>query len=30
MIGLSSAVFPDKTAGHRLDTIARKSLWDVG
>jgi Xaa-Pro aminopeptidase len=30
MIGLSSAVFPDKIQGHRLDTIARKALWDVG
>jgi len=30
MIGLASAVFPDKCNGHRLDALARAHLWNVG
>ncbi|KAK2558538.1 Xaa-Pro aminopeptidase 1 [Acropora cervicornis] len=29
-IALARAVFPNKTTGHRLDTLARKALWDTG
>lgn len=29
-IALGTAIFPAKTKGQFLDTIARKSLWDVG
>ncbi|KAL9982844.1 hypothetical protein ACROYT_G004953 [Oculina patagonica] len=29
-IALARAVFPNKTTGHRLDTLARMALWDVG
>ncbi|RMX57679.1 hypothetical protein pdam_00005020 [Pocillopora damicornis] len=29
-IALARAVFPNKTTGHRLDTLARMSLWDAG
>lgn len=29
-IALASVVFPRKTKGYSLDTLARKSLWDVG
>lgn len=27
---MASTVFPLKTKGQALDTIARKSLWDIG
>ena len=30
MIGLASAVFPDKTKGHCVDSFARHHLWQVG
>nr|XP_058958325.1 xaa-Pro aminopeptidase 1-like isoform X1 [Pocillopora verrucosa] len=29
-IALARAVFPNKTTGHRLDTLARMALWDAG
>lgn len=29
-IALARAVFPNKTTGHRLDTLARLALWEVG
>ncbi|XP_015747248.1 PREDICTED: xaa-Pro aminopeptidase 1-like, partial [Acropora digitifera] len=29
-IALARAVFPNKTTGHRLDTLARMALWDTG
>ncbi|XP_076316903.1 xaa-Pro aminopeptidase 1-like isoform X2 [Tachypleus tridentatus] len=29
-IALSSAVFPNRTKGQMLDTLARKALWEVG
>ncbi|XP_068708734.1 xaa-Pro aminopeptidase 1-like [Montipora foliosa] len=29
-IALAQAVFPNKTTGHRLDTLARMALWDAG
>lgn len=29
-VSLASVVFPKKTKGHLLDTLARKSLWEVG
>lgn len=29
-IGLCTTVFPQKTKGQFLDTIARKHLWDAG
>eukprot|EP00090_Calanus_glacialis_P043927 TRINITY_DN7796_c0_g1_i1.p1 TRINITY_DN7796_c0_g1~~TRINITY_DN7796_c0_g1_i1.p1 ORF type:complete len:620 (+),score=228.62 TRINITY_DN7796_c0_g1_i1:83-1942(+) len=30
MIGLATAVFPNKTKGHCLDSFARQHLWQVG
>jgi Xaa-Pro aminopeptidase len=30
MIGLATAVFPNKTKGHCLDSLARQHLWQVG
>lgn len=29
-IALARAVFPNKTTGHRLDSLARMALWEVG
>ncbi|XP_065919965.1 xaa-Pro aminopeptidase 1-like [Dysidea avara] len=29
-IALCTAIFPNKTGGHRLDAFARSSLWDAG
>jgi len=29
-IGIASCIFPDKAKGHRLDTLARQHLWNVG
>ncbi|KXJ06335.1 Xaa-Pro aminopeptidase 1, partial [Exaiptasia diaphana] len=29
-VALASAVFPNKTTGHRMDILSRKALWDVG
>ncbi len=29
-IAIATAVFPDKTVGNRLDSLARASLWEKG